>query len=168
MSEPSGPRALRGSEPSPDLARLLEETRRWRAAGRRLVLVNGCFDLVHAGHVALLEAARLQGDVLIVAIHSDRSACGLKGPGRPVTPEAERHEILLALEPVDGVLVYDEPTPRDVIAALRPDVLVAGSAGPVHEIDGADLVEAWGGRLFRVQRVPGRSTTALLDRIQGL
>ena len=168
MSEPPGPRAIRGSEPSRDQARLLEDTRRWRAAGRRLVLANGCFDLLHAGHVALLEAARLQGDVLIVAIQSDRSACELKGLGRPVTPEAERREILLALEPVDDVVVYDEPTPREVIAALRPDVLVVGAAGPAHEIDGADLVEASGGRLLRLELVPGRSTTALVDRIQDL
>lgn len=166
MSEPSKPRAIRGSKPALDLARLLEERPRWKAAGKRLVLANGCFDLLHTGHVALLEAARLQGDVLIVAIHSDSSARELKGPGRPVTPAAERREILQALEPVDDVVVYDGPTPREVIAALRPDVFVAGAEGPAPAI--ADLVEAAGGQLVQVQLVPGRSTTAVVGRIRSL
>jgi len=166
VSESDAP-AIRGSGFVSDVARLLKEKRRWKAAGKRLVLTHGAFDLLHPGHVALLEAARRQGDVLIVAINSDRSLRERKGAGRPLTPEAERGEILLALEPVDGVVVYDDPTPRELIATLEPDVLVEGADGPADQIV-ADLVEASGGRLVRVELVPGRSTAELVNRIRSL
>ena len=148
------------------LASLVEDRRTWRREGRRVVLTNGCFDLLHPGHVALLEAARAQGDVLVVAINSDRSVGRMKGEGRPLVPEAERAETLLALEPVDRVVVYDEPTPLEVVKALVPDVLVKGADWAEDAIVGREEVEASGGRVVRVELVPGRSTTAILERIR--
>ena len=148
------------------LASLVEERRTWRREGRRVVLTNGCFDLLHPGHVALLEAARAQGDVLVVAINSDRSVGRMKGEGRPLVPEAERAETLLALEPVDRVVVYEEPTPLEVVKALVPDVLVKGADWAEDAIVGREEVEASGGRVVRVELVPGRSTTAILERIR--
>ncbi len=99
----------------------------WRDQGLSVVLTNGCFDILHPGHLALLEAARRSGDRVIVALNSDRSVTALKGAGRPVIPQAERAEILLALEAVDRVTIYDEPTPLEVVRALLPDVLVKGA-----------------------------------------
>jgi rfaE bifunctional protein nucleotidyltransferase chain/domain len=150
-----------------DLTRLVEERRRWRAEGRTVVLTNGCFDLLHPGHLALLEAARDEGDWLIVALNSDVSVRGLKGPGRPLVPEVERAEILLALEAVDRVVVYDEPTPLDVIRALLPDVLVKGADWAPDAIVGRAEVEAAGGRVVRVELRPAQSTSALVGRIRG-
>ncbi len=148
------------------LADLVSERGRWRSEGRRLVFTNGCFDLLHPGHVALLEAARGEGDLLVVAINSDASVRALKGPDRPVVPEAERAEALRALEAVDRVVIYGEPTPRETIEALVPDVLVKGADWARDAIVGRDEVEAAGGRVVRVEIVPGRSTTALLERIR--
>lgn len=147
-------------------AALLEERRAWREARRRVVFTNGCFDLLHAGHVTLLEQARGLGDVLVVGVNGDGSVRGLKGPGRPLVPEHERREVLLALEPVDRVVVFDEPTPAELIHALLPDVLVKGSDWGEQEIVGRDVVEARGGRVVRIPLVPGRSTTGLLERIR--
>ena len=145
---------------------LVEERRKWREEGRRVVLTNGCFDLLHPGHLTLLEAARAQGDVLVVAINSDRSVRRIKGEGRPLVPEAERAETLLALEAVDRVVVYDEPTPLEVVKALVPDVLVKGADWAEDAIVGREQVEASGGRVVRVEMVPGRSTSAMLERIR--
>jgi D-beta-D-heptose 7-phosphate kinase/D-beta-D-heptose 1-phosphate adenosyltransferase len=145
---------------------LVEERRKWREEGRRVVLTNGCFDLLHPGHLALLEAARAHGDVLVVAINSDRSVRRIKGEGRPLVPEAERAETLLALEAVDRVVVYDEPTPLEVVKALAPDVLVKGADWAEDAIVGRKEVEAAGGQVVRVGMVPGRSTTAMLERIR--
>jgi D-beta-D-heptose 7-phosphate kinase/D-beta-D-heptose 1-phosphate adenosyltransferase len=149
-----------------ELGELLSERRAWKAAGRTVVLTNGCFDLLHRGHLALLEGARAEGDVLVVAINSDRSLREIKGPGRPLTPAVERAEILLALEPVDRVVVYDEPTPAEVIRALLPDVLVKGADWALPDIVGRDVVEAAGGRVVRIQLRSGYSTTALVEHIQ--
>jgi D-beta-D-heptose 7-phosphate kinase/D-beta-D-heptose 1-phosphate adenosyltransferase len=149
-----------------DLNQLVAERQRWRNEGRRLVLTNGCFDLLHPGHVALLEAARGEGDVLVVALNSDRSVRGLKGADRPLVPEAERAEVLLALEPVDRVVVYDEPTPLEVVRALRPDVLVKGADWAADRIVGRAEVEAAGGRVARVALRPGWSTSAIVDRVR--
>jgi rfaE bifunctional protein nucleotidyltransferase chain/domain len=148
------------------LVSVFEERRKWRDDGRRVVLTNGCFDLLHPGHVALLEAARAQGDVLVVAINSDASVRRIKGDGRPLVPEAERAETLLALEPVDRVVVYDEPTPIEVVKTLLPDVLVKGADWAEDAIVGRAEVEAAGGRVVRVPMVPGRSTTSMLERIR--
>jgi rfaE bifunctional protein nucleotidyltransferase chain/domain len=158
-------RAVTPNAPS-DIEALERERRLWSHEGRRLVLANGCFDILHPGHVVLLEAARLQGDVLVVALNSDRSVRGLKGPGRPLLPERDRAEVLLALEAVDRVVVYDEPTPLDVIRRLRPDVLVKGADWPEGAIVGRAEVEASGGRVVRVALVPGLSTTTLVERIR--
>ena len=155
-----------GEMPATDLAQLVAERRLWRDAGRAVVLTNGCFDLLHPGHIALLEAARREGDILVVALNSDVSVRGLKGEGRPLVSESERAEILLALEPVDRVLVYDEPTPLDTILALGPDVLVKGADWAADEIVGATEVEAAGGRVARVALKPGRSTSRLVERIR--
>jgi len=154
---------MTGPTPLADLAR---ERLAWREAGKRVVFTNGCFDLIHPGHIALLEAARREGDRLVVALNSDASVRGLKGEGRPVVPQTERAELLLALETVDRVVLYDEPTPIAAIRALRPDVLVKGADWPADQVVGRAEVEAAGGRLVRVTLVPGRSTSAIVDRIR--
>lgn len=134
--------------------------------GRRIVFTNGCFDLLHPGHIGLLEQARALGDALIVGLNSDASVRKLKGAGRPVLPERERAEILAALECVDAVLIFDEPTPREVIARLLPDVLVKGSDWPGDQIVGREEVEAAGGRVVSISVVPGYSTTEILRKIR--
>ena len=134
--------------------------------GRRVVFTNGCFDLLHPGHVGILEQARELGDVLIVGINGDRSVRGLKGAGRPVLPELERAEILAALECVEAVVIFDESTPRELIARLLPDVLVKGGDWPSDQIVGREEVEAAGGRVVLVPVVPRYSTTALLRKIR--
>lgn len=137
-----------------------------RRDGRRVVFTNGCFDLLHPGHIASLEQARSLGDVLIVGINSDASVRQLKGPGRPLLPQEERAEILAALECVDAVVIFDKLTPREVIARLLPDVLVKGGDWPGDQIVGREEVEAAGGRVVSVPVVPGYSTSALLQRIR--
>jgi D-beta-D-heptose 7-phosphate kinase / D-beta-D-heptose 1-phosphate adenosyltransferase len=148
------------------LAELVRQRDAWRAAGLRAVLTNGCFDILHPGHVALLEAARGEGDRLIVAINSDASVARLKGAGRPLLPAAERAEALRALESVDAVVIYDGQTPIEVVRALRPDVLVKGADWAQDAIVGRAEVEQDGGRVVRVALVPGRSTSAVLARIR--
>jgi rfaE bifunctional protein nucleotidyltransferase chain/domain len=145
---------------------LLHERRGWKTAGKAVVFTNGCFDLLHPGHVSLLERARAEGDVLVVGLNSDASVTRLKGAGRPIVPAEERAEVLCALEAVTRVVVYDEDTPREIIAALVPDVLVKGADWAVDAIVGRAEVEAAGGRVVRVEIVPGRSTTAIVDRIR--
>lgn len=151
-----------------DLAALVSALAPRRAAGARVVFTNGCFDLLHPGHLALLEAARSHGDLLVVALNSDASVRRLKGAGRPVTPEGERAEALLALEAVDRVVLYDEPTPLEVIRAVAPDVLVKGADWAPEAIVGREEVEAAGGRVVRVEIVPGRSTSAILESVRRL
>jgi rfaE bifunctional protein nucleotidyltransferase chain/domain len=149
-----------------DLQALLHERRGWKAAGRAVVFTNGCFDLLHPGHIALLEQARAAGDVLVVGLNSDASVTRLKGAGRPIVPAAERAEVLCALEAVTRVVVYDEDTPREIIAALLPDVLVKGADWALDAIVGREEVEAAGGRVVRVDIVRDRSTTRIVDRIR--
>jgi rfaE bifunctional protein nucleotidyltransferase chain/domain len=134
--------------------------------GRRVVFTNGCFDILHPGHIRILEQARDLGDVLIVGINSDASVRQLKGAGRPVLPENERAEILVALECVDAVIVFDELTPRDVIARLLPDVLVKGGDWAGDKIVGREEVEAAGGRVVSAPVVAGFSTTDILRKIR--
>jgi rfaE bifunctional protein nucleotidyltransferase chain/domain len=138
---------------------------RARAAGQRIVFTNGVFDLLHAGHVSYLRHARSLGDVLIVGLNSDRSVRANKGPGRPITPEAERAEILEALTPVDAVVIFDDETPLDLIKALQPDVLVKGADWGDDAIVGRDIVEQRGGLVVRVPLAPGRSTSAIIRKI---
>ncbi len=149
------------------LARIRALCRRARRAGRKLVFTNGCFDLLHPGHVRYLARARAAGDLLIVAINSDRSVRALKGPGRPVQRAAARAEVLAALACVDAVVVFDAPTPLAVIHALEPDVLVKGADWAHGEIVGSDLVLARGGQVLRVPLVAGQSTTRLVARSRG-
>jgi D-beta-D-heptose 7-phosphate kinase/D-beta-D-heptose 1-phosphate adenosyltransferase len=132
------------------------------------VFTNGVFDLLHTGHVALLEAARAEGDALVVGVNSDASARRLgKGPDRPVVGEAERARMLAALAAIDCVVLFDEDTPLALIQLLRPDVLVKGADYARDAIVGAKEVEGWGGRVVRVPLVKDKSTTKLLDRLRG-
>jgi D-glycero-beta-D-manno-heptose 1-phosphate adenylyltransferase len=139
---------------------------RLRATGKTVVFTNGVFDLLHVGHLRYLQQARALGDALIVGVNSDRSVHANKGAGRPITPEAERAEILSALACVDGVVVFDEDTPHEIIAALQPDVLVKGADWAADAIVGRDVVEARGGRVVRVPIEAGHSTSALVERIR--
>jgi D-beta-D-heptose 7-phosphate kinase/D-beta-D-heptose 1-phosphate adenosyltransferase len=141
---------------------------RARVAGRKVVLTNGVFDLLHPGHVRYLQAARAQGDVLLVAINSDRSVRAIKGPTRPLTPEAERAEVLDALACVDAVVVFDEETPAEIIEAVQPDVLVKGADWAPDRIVGRDIVEARGGRVVLMPVEQGWSTTSILEKVQAL
>ena len=134
--------------------------------GRRIVFTNGCFDLLHPGHIQSLEQARALGDALIVGINGDASVRELKGPGRPILPELERAEILAALECVDAVVIFHEVTPRETIAALLPDVLVKGGDWAGDRIIGREEVETGGGRVVSVPVVPGYSTTAILAKMR--
>ena len=134
--------------------------------GRRVVFTNGCFDLLHPGHIRSLELARALGDALIVGLNSDASVRQLKGEGRPVIPDRERAEILSALESVDAVVIFDDLTPREVISRLLPDVLVKGGDWPGDQIVGREEVEAAGGRVVSVPVVPSYSTSAMLKKIR--
>jgi len=145
---------------------MLRERERLRAAGKRLVFTNGVFDLLHVGHVRYLAQARALGDALVVAINSDRAVLELKGPGRPVFDEAERAEIIAALKHVDYVTIFDDVSPRRLIAALLPDVLVKGGDYQLDEIHGREEVEAAGGKVISLPFVDGASTTALIDRMK--
>ncbi|HEV3375628.1 MAG TPA: D-glycero-beta-D-manno-heptose 1-phosphate adenylyltransferase [Candidatus Acidoferrum sp.] len=134
--------------------------------GRRVVFTNGCFDLLHPGHIRMLEQARELGDILIVGLNSDASVRQLKGEARPVIAERERAEILAALECVDAVVIFDALTPREVIARLLPDVLVKGGDWPGDQIVGREEVEAAGGRVVSIPVVPGCSTSEILRKIR--
>ncbi len=151
----------------PDWRAFLPERERLRRERRVLVFANGCFDLLHPGHLHLLQSARALGDSLLVAINSDASVRGNKGPERPLIPAAERAEVLAALEFVDYVLPFDEPTPAEVIAGIMPDILVKGEDWGENEIVGRDTVEAAGGRVVRLSLEPGWSTTSILRRVLG-
>jgi len=141
--------------------------RAWKAEGRRVVFTNGCFDLLHAGHVRYLEAARILGDRLLIGLNSDGSIRRIKGPRRPVTPQAERAEILLALASVDGVVLFEEDTPLRIIEALIPDILVKGSDWSPDRIVGREQVESNGGCVATIPLLEGRSTSGLI-RAAGL
>ncbi len=152
---------------APDVATLRDRLGPLRARGGRVVFPNGCFDLIHPGHVRYLAAARALGDALVVGLNDDASVRRLKGPGRPVLTAAERAEVLAALAAVDHVILFAQDTPRALIAALRPDVLVKGADWAPADIVGGDEVRAAGGRVERIDLVPGVSTTELLRRIRG-
>jgi rfaE bifunctional protein nucleotidyltransferase chain/domain len=140
----------------------------WRRDGRRVVFTNGVFDILHPGHLRYLEAARAEGDALVVALNSDRSVRANKGSGRPVNAEADRAEVLAALRCVDAVVIFDEETPADIVRRLQPDVLVKGADWPADQIVGRDTVEARGGRVVRVPVAQGFSTSALIARVRDL
>jgi D-beta-D-heptose 7-phosphate kinase/D-beta-D-heptose 1-phosphate adenosyltransferase len=139
-----------------------------RAGGRTLVFTNGCFDILHVGHVRYLAEARRLGDALLVAVNSDRSVRALKGEGRPVMNEAERAEVLAALAAVDFVTVFDEESPRRLISEVLPDVLVKGGDYAPEEIHGREEVEAAGGRVLALPFVEGASTTGIIERVKAV
>jgi D-beta-D-heptose 7-phosphate kinase/D-beta-D-heptose 1-phosphate adenosyltransferase len=138
-----------------------------RAHGRRLVFTNGVFDLLHPGHVRYLEAARREGDALMVGLNSDRSVRANKGPSRPIVPEAERAEVIGALAAVDAVVVFDEDTPAEIIRRVQPDVLVKGADWAADRIVGRDTVEARGGKVVRIPVEQGWSTSKIIEKIRG-
>ena len=146
-------------------AALADQVEAWHLQGRSIVFTNGCFDLLHLGHVSLLREAAQHGDVLVLAINSDASVRRLKGEGRPLVPETDRAALLAALDCVDAVVIFDEDTPLETLEAIRPDVLVKGQDYLPHEVVGRELVESYGGRLELVPLLPQHSTSALIDRI---
>lgn len=149
-----------------DRAELLRVRADLRAAGLRLVFTNGCFDILHVGHIRYLTSARALGDALLVAINSDRSVRALKGEGRPVVNEDERAEMLASLEAVSLVTIFDEESPRGLIAELLPDVLVKGGDYALDEIHGREEVERAGGRVLALPFVEGASTTDIIEKIR--
>ncbi|HYJ45253.1 MAG TPA: D-glycero-beta-D-manno-heptose 1-phosphate adenylyltransferase [Pyrinomonadaceae bacterium] len=146
---------------------LRRERERLRAAGLRLVFTNGCFDILHVGHVRYLQSARQLGDALLVAINSDRSVRELKGQGRPVMSENERAELLAALAAVDYVTIFDDASPRSLIAEILPDILVKGGDYKLDEIHGREEVERAGGRVLSLPFVEGASTSSIIEKIKG-
>ena len=140
--------------------------RRIQAGRGTVVFTNGVFDLLHPGHAQYLQEARALGAALIVGVNSDRSVRAIKGAGRPVNPQGERAEVLLALGGVDAAVVFDEDTPREIIHAIQPDILVKGADWAADDIIGRDIVEARGGRVVRLPLTPGVSTTELIRRVR--
>lgn len=147
-------------------AHVLALVARFREEGRAIAFTNGVFDLLHPGHIRYLQHARQLGDRLIVGVNSDRSVHANKGAGRPIIPEAERAEILGALDCVDGVVVFDEDTPHDIIAAIQPDILVKGADWAEGAIVGRHIVEARGGQVVRVAIESGYSTSSIIQKIR--
>jgi len=142
-----------------------QDVRRLQSSGKRVVFTNGCFDIIHPGHLDLLSRARQLGDALVVAINSDNSVRRLKGPGRPVFPEAERAELLRALHMVDYVCAFDEDTPLETILIVHPDILVKGADWTAN-IVGQREVEGWGGKVEALPLVAGQSTTGVIERVR--
>ena len=138
----------------------------WRARGLTIVFTNGVFDLLHRGHIDSLAAARARGDKLVVGVNTDASVARLKGPSRPLAPLEDRMAVLAALESVDLVTAFDEDTPEELIRALKPDVLVKGADYALGAIAGGDFVKSYGGRVETIELTPGRSTSALLEKIR--
>ena len=136
-----------------------------RAAGKKIVFTNGCFDIIHTGHTRYLAAAKSLGDVLVVAVNSDASVRQIKGEQRPINSEKDRMETLAALASVDYVTLFAEPNPYRVIADLQPDILVKGGDWPVEKIIGRDIVEAHGGKVINVPYVAGASTTDIINKV---
>jgi D-beta-D-heptose 7-phosphate kinase/D-beta-D-heptose 1-phosphate adenosyltransferase len=155
-----------GKRPVLGRATLAQRAEAWRRSGQRVVFTNGCFDLLHAGHLDLLHRAAALGDVLVIAINSDASVRRLKGPDRPLVPEAERAAMLAALDCVDAVTIFDEDTPIEAIRCVRPDVLVKGADYKIGEVVGRAFVESCGGKVELLPLVPDRSTSSLVERIR--
>ncbi|MFM1956162.1 MAG: Bifunctional protein HldE : D-beta-D-heptose 7-phosphate kinase, partial [Pseudomonadota bacterium] len=148
-----------------DLASLKNKVNTWRASYQKIVFTNGCFDLLHAGHVTYLEAAKKTGDKLILGLNTDRSVSALKGPSRPVIHENDRARVLAALEAVDAVILFDEDTPLNLIDELRPDVIVKGDDYTEDQVVGGKEVKTWGGSVKLIPLVQGRSTSGILEKI---
>lgn len=148
------------------LAHAIEQAAQWRADGQRIVFTNGCFDLVHLGHIDYLEKARALGDRLVLGLNTDASVSRIKGPLRPVVDEYARSRMMAAMQFIDLVVLFDEPTPKELIEAIRPDILVKGDDYTVATIVGADFVLANGGSVETIPLVKGYSTTSLIERIK--
>ncbi len=140
---------------------------RLKKSGEVIVFTNGCFDILHAGHVTYLEKAKQLGDILVVGVNSDSSVKRLKGPDRPVNSERDRLKIISALGAVDYAVLFSEDTPLELICRVRPDILVKGADWKKDQIAGAEEVESWGGKVKQIPLVPGRSTTRVLKKIEG-
>jgi D-beta-D-heptose 7-phosphate kinase/D-beta-D-heptose 1-phosphate adenosyltransferase len=138
---------------------------RLKREGKKVVFTNGCFDILHAGHTRYLREARKMGDALILALNSDSSVRSIKGPMRPIVPEAERAEVVASLDSVDYVTVFDELTPLELIEFLRPDVIVKGGDWAEKDIVGAETVRKWGGRVAIMPEIEGASTTNIIDKV---
>lgn len=147
---------------------LAKEMERLRKEGKRIVFTNGCFDLLHIGHVRYLNEAKRLGDVLVVGLNSDRSVRSIKGPKRPIVGEDDRAEILAALKCVDYVTIFDEDTPWNLIAAVKPHILVKGGDWSLEGIVGADIVSQYGGKVVLVPVTEGKSTSVIIGRIIAL
>jgi D-glycero-beta-D-manno-heptose 1-phosphate adenylyltransferase len=143
---------------------LIDQRLEWKRAGKKVVFTNGCYDILHPGHIRLLESARSLGDILILALNTDASVQRLKGPRRPLVSQDERAELAVALQAVDAVTFFDEDTPRELIAAVLPDILVKG-ADWSHFIAGREEVEAAGGKVLALPLEPGYSTTGILEEV---
>ncbi|MBI5043456.1 MAG: D-glycero-beta-D-manno-heptose 1-phosphate adenylyltransferase [Nitrospirae bacterium] len=138
---------------------------RLRKEGKKVVFTNGCFDILHVGHVRYLKEAKGYGDILIVAVNSDSSVKSIKGDKRPIVSQSERAEVVAALEMVDYVTMFDEDTPYNVIKKLQPDVLIKGGDWTIDKIVGRDIVEARGGRVIAIPFIEGASTTGIVERV---
>jgi D-beta-D-heptose 7-phosphate kinase/D-beta-D-heptose 1-phosphate adenosyltransferase len=150
------------------LSALKTEIKFWRETGKSIVFTNGCFDLLHRGHVEYLWKAKSMGDILIIGLNSDASVRRLKGAGRPLTSEEDRLYMLSHLDMVDAVCLFSEDTPLSIISEVQPDVLVKGGDYSIHEIVGREIVERRGGKVITVPVVKGKSTSNLIDQIQKL
>ncbi len=149
-----------------DISRLLAKLKGWRVLEHQIVFTNGCFDLIHVGHVRYLEEASQHGDRLIVGLNTDESVKKLKGPSRPILSELDRAEVLAAFEFVDAVILFEEDTPYQLIQAIEPDILVKGGDYQPEEIVGYNIVSERGGKVLSLQLVEGKSTSSLIERIQ--
>ncbi|KAF0121502.1 MAG: cytidyltransferase-like protein [bacterium] len=148
-----------------DKEELKTVTERLRKEGKRIVFTNGCFDLIHVGHIRYLEEAKKLGDILIVAVNSDQSVRAIKGNKRPIIPEEERAEVLSALQCVDFVVIFHEPDPLNIISLLKPDVLVKGGDWGEDAIIGREVVESIGGKVIRIPEIKGASSSSIIDKI---
>lgn len=147
---------------------LLKELKTLRNKGKKVVFTNGCFDIIHAGHVRYLKRAGALGDILVVGLNSDESVRKIKGSKRPIVPENERAEVVAALGFVDYVIIFNEATPLKIITEIKPDILVKGADWAAREIVGSDVVKKGGGRISRIKLLKGRSTTNIIKRILNL
>lgn len=143
--------------------KIIEEKKK---EGKKIVFTNGCFDIIHAGHVDYLEKAKLLGDFLVVGLNSDKSVKRLKGEGRPVNSQEERKKVLSALKPVDLVIIFDEDTPERLIKEIKPDVLVKGGDWKIENIVGADFVKSYGGEVYTIEFVYNTSTTKIINKVK--
>ena len=148
-----------------DISQLSSIVKSLKQAGKRIVFTNGCFDIIHAGHVRYLKEARNLGDVLVVGLNSDESVRTIKGINRPIVPQGERAEVLSSLRDVDYVVIFNEPDPYNTIAALKPDILVKGGDWRIEDIIGRDIVESCGGKVCTIPFIEGASSSRIIENI---